>query len=119
MKKVYSTLYSKLNVKPVNTDPNLLLQALRYISPNKSFHPTCVLLSPGIYNSAYYEHTFLAKHMGIEIVEGNDLISDDGFIYMKTTRGQYRWMSSIVALMINILIQIILEKTTSWCSGAS
>ena len=87
MKKVYSTLYSKLNVKPVNNYPNLLLQALRYISPNKSFHPTCVLLSPGIYNSAYYEHTFLAKHMGIEIVEGNDLISDDGFIYMKTTRG--------------------------------
>ena len=87
MKKVYSTLYSKLNVKPVNNYPNLLLQALRYISPNKSFHPTCVLLSPGIYNSAYYEHTFLAKHMGIEIVEGNDLISDDGFIYMKTTKG--------------------------------
>ena len=58
MKKVYSTLYSKLNVKPVNNYPNLLLQALRYISPNKSFHPTCVLLSPGIYNSAYYEHTF-------------------------------------------------------------
>ena len=67
MKKVYSTLYSKLNVKPVNNYPNLLLQALRYISPNKSFHPTCVLLSPGIYNSAYYEHTFLAKHMGIEL----------------------------------------------------
>ena len=67
--------------------PDLLLRTLEYLSPRKSQKPVCVLLTPGVYNSAYFEHTFLARQMGIEIVEGKDLIAIDSCIYMRTTRG--------------------------------
>jgi len=74
-------------VRPVEAYPDLLLRTLEYLSPRKSQKPVCVLLTPGVYNSAYFEHTFLARQMGIEIVEGKDLIAIDSFIYMRTTQG--------------------------------
>ena len=63
---------------------------LRYISPAGVIEPTIVLLTPGIHNSAYFEHSFLARSMGIEIVEGRDLIAEDGCVFMRTTKGLQR-----------------------------
>src|SRR5213079_1917735 len=64
-----------------------LLNLLRYIAPAAKSDPTVVLLTPGIYNSAYYEHSFLARSMGIEIVEGRDLVVQEGCVFMRTTKG--------------------------------
>jgi uncharacterized circularly permuted ATP-grasp superfamily protein len=60
---------------------------LRYISPHAKREPTVVLLTPGVHNSAYFEHTFLARSMGIEIVEGRDLVAQGGKVFMRTTKG--------------------------------
>ena len=60
---------------------------LRYIAPDGRSEPTVVLLTPGVYNSAYFEHSFLARSMGIEIVEGRDLVAQDGKVFMRTTKG--------------------------------
>ena len=60
---------------------------LRYIAPPEAREPTVVLLTPGVYNSAYFEHSFLARSMGIEIVEGRDLVAQDGCVFMRTTKG--------------------------------
>jgi uncharacterized circularly permuted ATP-grasp superfamily protein len=67
-----------------------LLNVLRFIAPHGDSDPTVVLLTPGIYNSAYFEHSFLARTMGIEIVVGADLVTENGFVFMKTTRGLKR-----------------------------
>jgi len=67
-----------------------LLNVLRYIAPLDAGEPTVVLLTPGIYNSAYYEHSFLARSMGIEIVEGRDLVAQDSTVFMRTTKGLKR-----------------------------
>jgi uncharacterized circularly permuted ATP-grasp superfamily protein len=67
-----------------------LLAVLRHIAPPDCADPTVVVLTPGLYNSAYYEHTFLARQMGVELVEGRDLVLDDGHIFMRTTRGLQR-----------------------------
>ena len=74
-------------VRPVEAYPELLLKTMENLSPRKSQKPVCVVLTPGVYNSAYFEHTFLARQMGIEIVEGRDLIAIDGCVYMRTTHG--------------------------------
>jgi uncharacterized circularly permuted ATP-grasp superfamily protein len=74
-------------VAPVDHYPDLLLANLRAVAPRTSSEPTVVLLTPGSFNSAYFEHTFLAQQMGIELVEGQDLFVRDGFVYMRTTRG--------------------------------
>tara|TARA_B100002019_G_scaffold70383_1_gene60609 strand:- start:7718 stop:9166 length:1449 start_codon:yes stop_codon:yes gene_type:complete len=87
MKKTFPRTYQKMSVRSVEEYPELLLRSLEYLSPRKSQKPVCVLLTPGVYNSAYFEHTFLARQMGIEIVEGKDLIAIDGFVYMRTTQG--------------------------------
>jgi uncharacterized circularly permuted ATP-grasp superfamily protein len=68
----------------------LLLENLRSVAPSGVNDPTVVLLTPGAYNSAYFEHAFLAQQMGIELVEGQDLFVDDEFLYMRTTRGPKR-----------------------------
>ncbi|MEO8045086.1 MAG: circularly permuted type 2 ATP-grasp protein [Spartobacteria bacterium] len=89
MKRIFPTLFSEYRVRPVEDYSQNLLNALRYISPTAD-EPTVVLLTPGIYNSAYYEHSFLARSMGIEIVEGRDLVVQDGSVYMRTTKGLKR-----------------------------
>lgn len=87
MKKTFPGTYQGMAVRSVEAYPELLLRSLEFISPRQSQKPVCVLLTPGVYNSAYFEHTFLARQMGIEIVEGKDLIAIDGFVYMRTTHG--------------------------------
>jgi uncharacterized circularly permuted ATP-grasp superfamily protein len=90
MKRVFPNLFSRYLVRPVDTYCLELLDVLRFIAPNGNLEPTVVLLTPGIYNSAYFEHSFLARTMGIEIVVGADLVAQDGIVYMKTTRGLKR-----------------------------
>ncbi|MBL9154713.1 MAG: circularly permuted type 2 ATP-grasp protein [Verrucomicrobiales bacterium] len=87
MKRAFPGLYRKCGVRPVDQYPELLLKTLQHLSPRTGQTPVCVLLTPGVYNSAYFEHTFLARKMGIEIVEGRDLIATDGYVYMRTTKG--------------------------------
>jgi len=71
----------------VENYPQELLKSLRYIAPAGVADPTVVLLTPGVYNSAYFEHTYLARQMGIEIVEGRDLLIRDSRVFMRTTKG--------------------------------
>lgn len=87
MKRVFPRLFSKYPVRPVDRYPQELLSVLRYIAPGGKPDPVCAVLTPGIYNSAYFEHSFLAREMGIEIVVGADLVVENRRVYMKTTRG--------------------------------
>jgi uncharacterized circularly permuted ATP-grasp superfamily protein len=87
MKRVFPQLFGRTGVRSVDTYPADLLAVLQYIAPRQTAQPVCVVLTPGVHNSAYFEHSFLARQMGIEIVEGRDLIVLDGFVYMRTTRG--------------------------------
>jgi uncharacterized circularly permuted ATP-grasp superfamily protein len=87
MKRVFPKLFSRYLVRPVDTYCLDLLDLLRHIAPHGNPDPTVVLLTPGIYNSAYFEHSFLARTMGIEIVVGADLTTQNGVVYMKTTQG--------------------------------
>ena len=87
MKRVFPQLFGSTGVRSVDTYPADLLATLRHIAPRQTAQPNCVLLTPGVHNSAYFEHSFLARQMGIEIVEGRDLLVLDGFVYMRTTRG--------------------------------
>lgn len=90
MKWVFPQLFASYNVRSVDNYPQDLLRTLRHVAPRMADQPTVALLTPGIYNSAYFEHTYLAKAMGIELVEGQDLIVDDAVVYMRTTRGLRR-----------------------------
>ena len=90
MKRAFPNHYRKLNVANVDDYPAELLTTLQHAAPQGSADPVCVLLTPGLYNSAYFEHTFLARQMGIEIVEGRDLVAADGCVYMRTTKGLVR-----------------------------
>jgi uncharacterized circularly permuted ATP-grasp superfamily protein len=87
MKRTFAELLGQCGVLPVEHYPQELLNTLRTVAPQGYSDANVVLLTPGIYNSAYFEHTFLARQMGIEIVEGRDLISHNDKIYMRTTRG--------------------------------
>jgi len=82
--------FSSLKVKPVAHYPDLLLDNLREVAPRSNDAPTVVVLTPGMYNSAYFEHAFLAQQMGVELVEGQDLFVDQNAVYMRTTRGPRR-----------------------------
>ena len=77
-------------VAPVAHYPDLLLDTLRALAPASVNEPTAVVLTPGMYNSAYFEHAFLAQQMGVELVEGQDLFVKDNVVYMRTTRGPKR-----------------------------
>ena len=93
LKKVFPTLFRDYGVSPVDHYPQALLATLRALSPLQSttrHEPTVVLLTPGVFNSAYFEHTFLAQQMGIELVEGRDLLVHDNVVYMRTTAGLKR-----------------------------
>jgi len=89
-RRILPEFFAKYRVRRVEHYPALLLQALRNLSPRGKDNAEIVLLTPGIYNSAYFEHTFLAKEMGIELVEGRDLVVKHDVVYMKTTRGLRR-----------------------------
>ena len=87
MKRFFPHFFPRAGVRPVESYPETLLEMMQYVTPQPKDNPTCVLLTPGVYNSAYFEHCFLARQMGIEIVEGSDLIVRDFKVYMKTTQG--------------------------------
>ncbi|MGB1126745.1 MAG: circularly permuted type 2 ATP-grasp protein [Opitutales bacterium] len=87
MKRAFPYFFPRAGVRPVENYSEELLNTLKYIAPQQKDNPVCVLLTPGHYNSAYFEHCFLARQMGIEIVQGNDLIVRDFKVYMRTTQG--------------------------------
>ena len=87
MKRVFPRLFNRYAVRPVGRYPQELLSSLRYVAPHGNPDPTVVVLTPGVYNSAYFEHSFLARAMGIEIVVGNDLVIENSKVFMKTTKG--------------------------------
>lgn len=90
MQQAFPFLFDGYNVQPVDGYAADLLAVLRHIAPPGCDNPTVVVLTPGVYNSAYFEHTFLARQMGVQLVEGRDLVLDDGTLYMRTTRGLAR-----------------------------
>lgn len=87
MKRVFPDLFRKSYVEPIDDYSMKLLDVLRYVSPNQDGESTIALLTPGVYNSAYFEHSFLAQEMGIELVEGRDLFCHGGYVHMRTTQG--------------------------------
>lgn len=90
LKRAFPGIFETLGVRPVDSYPRDLLNMLHHISPRREGDPVCVLLTPGCHNSAYFEHCYLAREMGIDIVEGKDLVVVDKFVYMRTTRGLVR-----------------------------
>ena len=90
MMRLFPDLFSQHRIAPVAHYPDLLLETLRASSPSTTDNPTVIVLTPGMYNSAYFEHAFLAQQMGVELVEGQDLFVKDDFVYMRTTRGPKR-----------------------------
>ena len=87
MKRVFPQVFQKARVRTVDQYTHQLLEALRFSAPRHNDNPTIVVWTPGIYNSAYHEHTFLALQMGVELVEGADLVVENDRVYMRTTRG--------------------------------
>jgi uncharacterized circularly permuted ATP-grasp superfamily protein len=87
MKRTFPQVFEALQVRPVDEYPSRLLSTLQSLFPAAMESPKVAVLTPGIYNSAYYEHTFLAQQMGVELVEGNDLVAANGRIMMRTTKG--------------------------------
>jgi uncharacterized circularly permuted ATP-grasp superfamily protein len=90
MMRLFPDLFSQHRVAPVAHYPDLLLETLRSVAPAGVNEPNVVVLTPGMYNSAYFEHAFLAQQMGVELVEGQDLFVRDGSVYMRTTQGPRR-----------------------------
>jgi len=87
MKRSFPQVFTDSRVRPVTDYPSQLYSTLRELCPNDVAEPNIVVLTPGIFNSAYYEHSFLAQQMGVELVQGQDLVVQDGFVYMRTTEG--------------------------------
>src|SRR4030088_1234061 len=90
MKQIFPGLFQKCRVRPIEQYSQELLSTLRSLAPEGRSEPTVVLLTPGSYHSAYFEHTYLARQMGIELVEGPDLVVHDNIVYMRTTFGLQR-----------------------------
>src|SRR6266576_1685364 len=90
MKRISPLIFSYYRVRSVEEYPYDLLNTLRFVGLRHTDDPTCVVLTPGIFNSAYFEHSFLARQMGVELVEGRDLVVDNNFVYMRTTGGLRR-----------------------------
>src|SRR5579863_3116871 len=86
-KRIFPDLIPRNNVRSVTEYPNILHRNLVSLSPRQTANPTIVLLTPGMYNSAYFEHSTLARLMGVELVEGRDLVVDNHRVFMKTTSG--------------------------------
>ena len=90
LKGTFPEVFEASRVRPVDDYPSRLLETLRYLVSDDVSTPVVVLLTPGVYNSAYFEHAFLAQQMGIELVEGRDLTVADGYVMMRTTQGMQR-----------------------------
>ncbi|CAL94131.1 circularly permuted type 2 ATP-grasp protein [Azoarcus olearius] len=90
MMRLFPRLFSRYRVAPVDRYPDMLLNTLRSVAPVGVTDPTVVVLTPGAYNSAYFEHAFLAQQMGVELVEGQDMFVKDDQVYMRTTQGPQR-----------------------------
>ena len=90
MMRLFPELFATQSIRPVQHYPDLLLENLRAVAPDGGDKPTVAVLTPGPYNSAYFEHSFLAQQMGVELVEGQDLFVRDDTVYMRTTRGPQR-----------------------------
>src|ERR1700735_457638 len=90
MKRTFPQLFSSYGVRPIEHYPQVLLSTLRSLAPEGRPEPNIVLLTPGVFNSAYFEHTYLARQMGIDLVEGRDLVTHDNIVYMRTTDGLKR-----------------------------
>ncbi|MGQ0679262.1 MAG: circularly permuted type 2 ATP-grasp protein [Actinomycetota bacterium] len=87
MKRTFPQVFDACKVRPIDDYPGRLLETLQYLAPPGVMNPTVAVLTPGIYNSAYFEHSYLAQQMGVELVEGSDLVAADGRVYMRTTKG--------------------------------
>ena len=87
MKRAFPSLFESVGVRPVDHYPEELLKVLKHVAPAGVLDPTVVVLTPGVHNSAYFEHTYLARQMGIQIVEGRDLLVRDNRVFMRTTKG--------------------------------
>src|SRR5438874_2685521 len=87
MKRTFPQVFESSRIRPVDDYPGRLRDMLEYLSPPGVDSPRVVVLTPGLYNSAYFEHSFLAQQMGVELVEGRDLVVSDGFVWMRTTKG--------------------------------
>jgi uncharacterized circularly permuted ATP-grasp superfamily protein len=90
LKRTFPQVFEASRVRPVDDYPSRLLDVLQDLAPVGYETPTVVVLTPGMYNSAYFEHAFLAQQMGVELVEGRDLVVDNGFVMMRTTKGLQR-----------------------------
>ena len=90
MKRTLPSLFRDYGVRPIDHYPQALLATLRSLAPEGRPEPSIVVLTPGVYNSAYFEHTWLARQMGVELVEGRDLVIHDNVVYMRTTAGLKR-----------------------------
>ncbi len=90
LKRTFPQVFEASQVRPVDDYPTKLLETLSHLAPNLVHAPTIGVLTPGMYNSAYFEHSFLSQQMGVELLEGQDLVVSDGFVHMLTTRGLKR-----------------------------
>jgi uncharacterized circularly permuted ATP-grasp superfamily protein len=91
LKRTFPQVFEASRVRPVDDYPTKLLEMLAHLAPDHtSKHPTIGVLTPGIYNSAYFEHSFLSQQMGVELVEGQDLVVSEGYVHMLTTKGLKR-----------------------------
>jgi uncharacterized circularly permuted ATP-grasp superfamily protein len=90
LNRVFPEFFGPYPVRPIKDYPNMLLDTLLHVAPRSSESPVAVVLSPGIYNSAFFEHSFLAREMGATLVEGRDLIVEDNHVFMRTTGGRQR-----------------------------
>jgi uncharacterized circularly permuted ATP-grasp superfamily protein len=90
MMRLFPEVFNAMPIAPIEHYPDLLLETLRASAPMGVDEPNVVVLTPGMYNSAYFEHAFLAQQMGVELVEGKDMFVDDGLVYMRTTQGPQR-----------------------------
>lgn len=90
MKSTFPKVFENAHIQAVDEYPARLLETLLYLTADRLDNPTVVVLTPGIYNSAYFEHSFLAQQMGVELVEGRDLVVENGYLKMQTTKGLQR-----------------------------
>ena len=90
LKRTFPQVFEASQVRPVDDYPNKLMEVLEYLAPSHIANPVIGVLTPGMYNSAYFEHSFLSQQMGVELVEGQDLVVTDGYVHMLTTRGLKR-----------------------------
>lgn len=107
MKSTFPLVFNTMAIQPVEEYPSHLLETLLNLAPPHLADPTVVVLTPGIHNSAYFEHSFLAQQMGVELVEGRDLIVADGYLQMRTTKGLKR-----VDVVYRRIDDIFIDPTT-------